>query len=56
MWKKLGDMGFLGMTAEEEYGGSGLGYFEHALVTEELNKASASIALSYLAHSNLCIN
>ena len=49
-------MGFLGMTAEEEFGGSGLGYYEHCLVTEEISKASGSIALSYIAHSNLCIN
>lgn len=44
------------MTAEEEFGGSGLGYYEHCLVTEEISKASGSIALSYIAHSNLCIN
>jgi isovaleryl-CoA dehydrogenase len=56
MWKKLGDMGFLGMTVEEEFGGAGLGYFEHCLVTEEISKASASVGLSYIAHSNLCVN
>lgn len=56
MWKKMGDMGFLGMTAEEEYGGAGLGYYEHCLVMEEISKASASIGLSYVAHSNLCVN
>ena len=52
----MGDMGFLGMTVEEEYGGMGLGYYEHALVTEEISKASGSIGLSYIAHSNLCVN
>jgi isovaleryl-CoA dehydrogenase len=56
MWKKMGDMGFLGITVEEEFGGAGLGYFEHCLVTEEISKASGSIGLSYLAHSNLCVN
>jgi isovaleryl-CoA dehydrogenase len=56
LWKKMGDMGFLGMTVEEEYGGAGLGYFEHCLVTEEISKASGSVGLSYLAHSNLCVN
>jgi isovaleryl-CoA dehydrogenase len=49
-------MGVLGMTAPEEYGGMGLGYFEHCLVTEELSKANAAFGLSYLAHSNLCVN
>jgi len=52
----MGDMGFLGMTADEEFGGMGLGYFEHCLVVEELSKANAGLALSYLAHSNLCVN
>ena len=56
MWKRLGEMGVLGMTAPEEYGGMGLGYFEHCLVTEELSKANAALGLSYLAHSNLCVN
>lgn len=56
MWKKLGDQGFLGMTVEEEYGGAGLGYFEHCLVAEEISKASGSIGVSYIAHSNLCVN
>lgn len=56
LWKKMGYMGFLGMTVEEEYGGAGLGYFEHCLVTEEISKASGSVGLSYLAHSNLCVN
>ena len=49
-------MGFLGMTVEEEYGGAGLGYYEHCLVAEELSKESGSIGLSYIAHSNLCVN
>ena len=56
MWKVLGDMGFLGLTVEEEYGGMGLGYYEHCLVTEELSKANAAFGLSYIAHSNLCVN
>lgn len=55
-WKELGDMGLLGITAPEEYGGSGLGYTEHVLAMEELSRASGSIALSYGAHSNLCVN
>lgn len=56
MWKKLGDAGFLGITAEEEYGGLDLGYQAHCVVMEELSRASASIGLSYAAHSQLCIN
>ena len=56
MWRKMGDMGILGMTAPEEYGGTNLGYYEHCLVTEEMSKANAALALSYLAHSNLCVN
>jgi isovaleryl-CoA dehydrogenase len=56
LWKRMGDMGFLGMTVEEEYGGTGLGYYEHCLVTEEISKASGSVGLSYIAHSNLCVN
>jgi len=56
MWKKMGDQGLLGITAGEEYGGLGLGYYEHCLVVEELSKANAALALSYLAHSNLCVN
>lgn len=55
-WKELGDMGLLGITAPEEYGGSGLGYTEHVIAMEELSRASGSIALSYGAHSNLCVN
>ena len=56
MWKKLGDMGLLGLTVEEEFGGMGLGYYEHCLVTEELSKANAALGLSYIAHSNLAVN
>lgn len=56
MWKKLGDMGLLGITVEEEFGGMGLGYYEHCIATEELSKANGALALSYLAHSNLCVN
>lgn len=56
LWKKMGDMGLLGLTVEEEYGGAGLGYLQHTLVVEEISRASASIGLSYGAHSNLCVN
>jgi isovaleryl-CoA dehydrogenase len=56
LWKKLGDLGVLGVTVEEEYGGAGLGYLEHAVAMEEISRASASVGLSYGAHSNLCIN
>lgn len=56
MWKRLGEMGMLGLTVEEEWGGMGLGYYEHCIATEELSKANAALALSYLAHSNLCVN
>ena len=56
LWRKLGAFGVLGITAEEEYGGSGLGYIEHCVAMEEISRASASVGLSYGAHSNLCIN
>jgi isovaleryl-CoA dehydrogenase len=56
LWRKLGEQGLLGITAEEEYGGAALGYTEHVIVTEEISRASASVGLSYAAHSNLCIN
>jgi len=56
MWKKFGDLGLLGITVEEEYGGAGMGYLEHAIAMEEISRASASVGLSYGAHSNLCVN
>lgn len=56
MWQKLGDAGLLGMTADEEYGGMGMGYQAHCVVMEEMSRASGSIALSYAAHSQLCVN
>ncbi|MBL6931773.1 MAG: isovaleryl-CoA dehydrogenase [Rhodospirillales bacterium] len=56
LWKKLGDLGVLGVTAEEEYGGAGMGYLEHVVAMEEISRASASVGLSYGAHSNLCVN
>jgi isovaleryl-CoA dehydrogenase len=56
MWRKLGDMGLLGITVEEEYGGAGMGYIEHTVAMEEISRASASVGLSYGAHSNLCVN
>jgi len=56
MWKKMGDMGLLGITVPEEYGGAGMGYLAHVIVMEEISRASASVALSYGAHSNLCVN
>jgi isovaleryl-CoA dehydrogenase len=56
LWKKFGAMGLLGITVEEQYGGSQLGYLEHAIAMEEISRASASIGLSYGAHSNLCVN
>jgi len=56
MWKRLGELGLLGITAEAEYGGSGMGYLAHVVAIEEISRASASIGLSYGAHSNLCVN
>jgi isovaleryl-CoA dehydrogenase len=56
LWKKMGDLGLLGMTAEEEYGGTGLGYLAHIIAMEEISRGSASVGLSYGAHSNLCVN
>src|SRR6202142_3722758 len=56
LWPKLGALGLHGITVEEEYGGSGLGYLEHCVAMEEISRASAAIGLSYGAHSNLCVN
>src|SRR3990167_6451890 len=56
LWKKMGDLGILGITVTPEYGGTGLGYLEHVVVMEEISRASASVGLSYGAHSNLCVN
>ena len=56
LWRKFGDLGVLGMTVSEEYGGVDLGYLAHVVVMEEISRASASVGLSYGAHSNLCVN
>ena len=56
LWPKLGALGLLGITVEEEYGGAGMGYLEHVVAMEEVSRASASVGLSYGAHSNLCVN
>ncbi len=56
LWPELGDLGVLGITVEESYGGAGMGYLAHVVIVEELARASASVALSYGAHSNLCVN
>ncbi|WP_127109786.1 isovaleryl-CoA dehydrogenase [Pararhodobacter zhoushanensis] len=56
LWSELGEMGLLGITVSEEYGGAGMGYLAHAVAVEEIARASASISLSYGAHSNLCVN
>ncbi len=56
LWRKLGGLGLLGITAQEEYGGSALGYLDHVIAMEEISRASASVGLSYGAHSNLCVN
>ena len=56
LWRELGEMGLLGITVEEEYGGAGMGYLAHAVAVEEIARASASVSLSYGAHSNLCVN
>src|SRR6478609_3657138 len=56
LWPRLGELGLHGITVEEEYGGLGLGYLDHAVAVEEVSRASGSVGLSYGAHSNLCIN
>ena len=56
LWQEMGALGLLGITAAEEYGGAGMGYLAHCVVVEELSRASASVGLSYGAHSNLCVN
>ena len=56
LWRKMGEMGVLGLTAPEEYGGAAMGYLAHTIAMEEISRASASIGLSYGAHSNLCVN
>ena len=56
LWQKMGDMGLLGITVAEEFGGSAMGYLAHVITLEEISRASASVALSYGAHSNLCVN
>ena len=56
LWPELGELGVLGITAEEEYGGAGLGYLAHSVVMEEISRGSGSVGLSYGAHSNLCVN
>ena len=56
LWRKMGDLGVLGITVEEEYGGSAMGYLAHMVAMEEISRASASVGLSYGAHSNLCVN
>jgi len=56
LWRKMGDLGLLGLTVSEEDGGTGLGYVEHCIAMEEISRASASVGLSYGAHSNLCVN
>jgi isovaleryl-CoA dehydrogenase len=56
LWRKFGDIGVLGITVEEKYGGSGMGYLEHVVALEEISRGSAAVGLSYGAHSNLCVN
>src|SRR5256885_2005278 len=56
LWRKMGDLGLLGMTVEEDYGGTDMGYLAHIVAMEEISRASGSVGLSYGAHSNLCVN
>src|SRR4051794_38462391 len=56
LWPQMGAIGLHGITVEEDYGGAGLGYLEHCVAMEEVSRASASVGLSYGAHSNLCVN
>jgi len=56
LWPRLGELGLLGITADTQFGGAGLGYLAHVIATEEISRASASVGLSYAAHSNLCVN
>ena len=56
LWPRMGELGLLGITVEEDYGGAGMGYLEHTVAMEELSRASGSVGLSYGAHSNLCVN
>lgn len=56
LWRKMGDVGILGITVEEQYGGAGMGYLHHCIAMEEVSRGSASVGLSYGAHSNLCVN
>ena len=56
LWRKMGDLGVLGITVPDDLGGAGMGYLAHMVAMEEISRASASVALSYGAHSNLCVN
>ena len=56
LWQKMGDLGILGITVPEEYGGAGMGYLAHVVAMEEISRASGAVGLSYGAHSNLCVN
>ena len=56
LWQALGELGLLGITVEEQFGGAGLGYLAHVIAMEEISRASGAVGLSYGAHSNLCVN
>src|SRR6187397_1703710 len=56
LWRRMGELGVLGITVSEEYGGANMGYLAHMIAMEEISRASASVGLSYGAHSNLCVN